>query len=259
MMDKKVLWGLVVFNLLATAAIGYVALKPMITTDSASSSASIEDQIKTYISAHPKDIIDSVNAYMAEGQSKSDEQTKAAIATNHDFLYAKDAHPVLGNADGDVTIVEFLDYNCGYCKKAQPVLQDLLNKDKNVRLVLIEIPILAESSATAAQWALAINQMGHYAKFHDALMQHKGPIDETVLSKFATDAGADPVKVKELANSQDITGQLAKNLAKAQEMGINGTPGFIIGEDVIRGYVELPAMQASVDKARKEAAGAETK
>ena len=253
MMCKKVLAGLTIFNLLATAGLAYVVLKPTVTETGSSTASMSDEQIKNYISANPKQIIDSVNAYMAGEQGRSDEQTLASVTANHDFLYAKDAHPALGNLDGDVTIVEFLDYNCGYCKKAQPVLMDLVAKDKNVRLVLIEIPILAESSATAAQWALAANQLGGYGIFHEKLMTHKGPINEEVLTGFAKDANLDPAKVKELANSQDITGQVAKNLAKAQEIGINGTPGFIIGDDIIRGYVDLPALQASVDKARKAA------
>lgn len=245
MSPSKILWSLVIINLVATAGLGFMVLKP------AEKSNASDEQMKNYISANAKHIIDSVNTYMAGEQGRGDEQTRAAIKANQDFLYAKGAHPIIGNENGDVTVVEFLDYNCGYCKKAQPIIKELVAKDKNIRVVFIEIPILAESSALAAQWALAADQMGKYEQFHDKLMEHKGPIDENVLTSFAKDVGLNAAKVKELANSQDITGQVGENLAKAREMGINGTPGFIIGDDIIRGYVELGALQASVDKARK--------
>ncbi len=252
MSSNKILWTLVIINLVATAGLGVVTFQPSLLQESSAAINTSEEQISAYIKDNPKDIIDAVNAYMAGEQDRSEAKTVEALKSEKDFLYNADIHPVLGNPKGDVTIVEFLDYNCGYCKKAYPVMMDTLAKDSNVRLILIEIPILAETSATAAQWALAAHELGHYDAFHKQLMENTVPISEDLLATFAKNAGIDVDKIKTLAASGEIVAQVGENLAKAQAIGINGTPGFIIGDTVIRGYVEGPAIKAAIEQARKD-------
>lgn len=249
---NKILWALVGINLVATAGLAYVTFTPSAVQGSATSSVSgLDEQISAYIKDNPKEIMESVNAYMAGEQDRSEERTKEALKTEKDFLYNTDIHPVLGNPDGTVSIVEFLDYNCGYCKKAYPIIEETIAKHKNVRVILIEIPILHETSALAAHWALAAKELGHYDTFHKELMTNTSPITEELLTGFATKAGIDAAKLKELANSDGIKAQVSENLAKAQAIGINGTPGFIIGDNIIRGYVEYPAMKAAIEQTEK--------
>jgi len=249
---NKILWALVGINLVATAGLGYVTFKPEVLQGGASATLSgSEEQISAYIKDNPKEILDAVNAYMAGEQDRSEERTVEALKTEKDFLYNTDLHPVLGNPEGTVSIVEFLDYNCGYCKKAYPIIEETIAKHKNVRVILIEIPILHETSALAAHWALAAKELGHYELFHKELMTNSSPITEELLTGFANKAGIDAAKLKELADSEGIKAQVSENLAKAQAIGINGTPGFIIGDNVIRGYVEYPAMKAAIEQVEK--------
>jgi protein-disulfide isomerase len=234
--QPKLLWGIVALNVLFTAFLGYTVL---------SGSA-----FRIYIEDHPKEIMDSVQRHMETAQADANESANENLKANQDFLLNDPRHPFLGNPKGDVTIVEFLDYNCGYCKKAYPSLEQLIAEDKDVRVVLIELPILHETSALAARWALAAHDQGGYAAFHKSLMEHRGPITEEVLTTFATAANLDVAGIKAKADSPEVSNVLAENAKKSMELNIQGTPGFIIGENVIRGFVELPVLKEAVKAAR---------
>lgn len=251
MSSNKILWTLVIVNLVATVGLGAYILTPRSGGSSSAELSGGEGQISAYIKDNPKEIIDAVNAYMAGEQDRSNAASLESIKSNKDFLENGKIHPVLGNPKGDVTLVEFLDYNCGYCKKAYPVVMEAIQKDPKLRVVLIEIPILHETSALAAQWALAAHKLGGYEKFHQQLMENTVPISAELLATFAKTAGLDVDKMKEAATSGEIVEQVGQNLSKAQEMGINGTPGFIIGDNVIRGFVEYPGLKSAIDEARK--------
>lgn len=238
MNSTRILWILVVINLLVTAFLGYFLWSGK--------------AVEKWVVANPLVIFDAVNNHLQGNTKEAEAKAADALKSNHAFLYEDDRHPVLGNRNGDVTIVEFLDYNCGYCKKAYEVLAQVIAEDANVKVVLIEIPILHESSGLAARWALAANRLGNYAEFHKSLMQHKGPITEEILTGFAQNAGLDAAKVKELAETPEIGAIVGENLQKANEMGISGTPGFIIGEQIIRGYVEAPVMKQVIAETRKQ-------
>lgn len=243
--SHKLLWAGVILSLVSSGALWYKQLSP-----AQSGGDSTNAAIKKWIDENPADIMASVQKHMEGQQANAEAGAGEAVKANADFLYGEGRHPVMGNPSGDVTIVEFLDYNCGFCKKAHGPLQQLIAKDKNVKIVLVELPILHETSGLAARWALAADELGGYESFHGALMEHRGPINEEVLSGFATAAGLDPAKVKAAAEEKDKTDEINENLAKAQEMTISGTPGFIIGDQIIRGYVELPALEAAVASAR---------
>ena len=131
-------------------------------------------------------------------------------------------------------------------------LAQVLADDPNVKVTMIEIPILHETSGLAAKWAVAAFQLGGYAPFHQSLMHHKGPIDEAVLSKFAKDAKLDVKKVKEIADAPATSALISENLQKATAIGISGTPGFIIGDQLFRGYIEAPVMKAAIAEAREK-------
>lgn len=238
MNNTRILWILVVVNIIVTA---FLAISLWQGT-----------AIERWVTNNPQIIFETVSKHLQGGGPEAEKQAQEALESNEDFLYKEGRHPFLGNRNAGTTIVEFLDYNCGYCKKAYEVVSHLVAEDPDLRVVIIEIPILHESSTLAAKWALAAHEQGSYAEFHKQIMEHKGPITEDILSGFATEVGLDPIKLKEAANKDDIGSAVATNLQKANDIGISGTPGFIIGEQVIRGYVEAPVLKAAIAELREK-------
>lgn len=209
-----------------------------------------EEAMNAYVKSHADVILESVNAHLEGQQAQSDEQASAKVKDYKDFLYKDDRHPSLGNKDATFTVVEFLDYNCGYCKKAYESITKVMENDKNVRFVLIEIPILHETSALAAKWALAAHNQKGYPEFHKQLMENKGPITEERLTEFAKKAGLDVAEVKKVAATDEIAKLIDENLKVATDIGISGTPGFLVGDEIVRGYLPYEAMKATIDKQR---------
>lgn len=189
-----------------------------------------------------------------EFQKKQDEENgkKAAegVVKNKDKLINNSNDPFLGNAKGDVTIVEFTDYNCGYCKKANDPLNKLVESDKNVKIIIKEYPILAESSRVAAKAALASMKQKKYVEFHNALMENKGALSEDSILEIAAKAGVDKDKLKKDMEASEIAAQIQANQDLGREVGAHGTPTFIIGEKVIPGAMELEEMKKIVEEAR---------
>ena len=148
----------------------------------------IEKIVKEYIMKNPKVIIESVNNFGKQQQVEEDKKASEAVGQHMDWLTKNKNHAEAGNPNGDVTIVEFFDYNCGYCKQALNDILTIMESDKNIRLVFVEIPILGESSFEAARWALAANKQKLYLEYHISLMRHKGAFDNTILSDYAKKA-----------------------------------------------------------------------
>lgn len=214
--------------------------------------AQIEQIVREFIDKNPKFIMDSVDKYAREQQEASDAKVGERIKEFRGWLYENPEHAEAGNPKGDITIVEFFDYNCGYCKQALNEVMTLLDKDKNLRLVFVEIPILGDSSTLAAKWALAAKNQGRYLEFHIALMRHKGPITEIVLTDFAKTAGLDMEKLKEDLKDPKIDTVIQNNMNGARALSIQGTPAFIIGTQLVRGYVGMAELEKLVAIAREE-------
>lgn len=212
----------------------------------------IDQFIKEYIEKNPQVIIDSVNNYGKSQQEEENKKAGEAIKQHKDWLVNNKNHAEAGNPKGDVTIVEFFDYNCGYCKQALSDLMALIEQDKNVRLVFVEIPILGESSLTAAKWALAANKQKLYLEYHIALMRHRGALDEAVLAETAKKIGLNVEQLKKDKDDPEIAKIMEENLKMASTIGISGTPGFVIGDQLIRGYVGLDGIREAVAEARKK-------
>jgi protein-disulfide isomerase len=212
----------------------------------------VEKIVHDYIVANPKLIMDSVDDYQKAAMQK---RSQEGMKKNKDVL-TKDAHsPEAGNPKGDVTMVEFFDYNCHFCKAAFPAIQSLLEKDKNVRVVFKEFPILGPSSETAAKWALAADKQKKYYEFHSAMMNNKEQITDELLEKVAKDVGMDVAQAKSDVASPEMLVQIEKNRALASDLGLNGTPAFIIGDEVSPGAISLEAMQKRISDARNAAGG----
>lgn len=210
----------------------------------------VQKIVETWLLEHPETIMQSVEAYQIKKQQEAIEQQKENLKIHKDFLHDPDA-PSAGNPKGDVTVIEFFDYNCGYCKRAFPDLVRLIESDKNVRIVLRDLAVLGEASALAARWSMAAHLQGKYFDFHKGLMSHNGPIDESVLERVAKSAGLDVEKLRKDAEGEEVKKRLDKDSEVARALGINGTPAFIINDHIAPGAVGFDALRQAVDEARK--------
>ena len=198
----------------------------------------IEEIVKDYLIANPEVFLEVQQSLEAKMEQIQAERIKAAIAQNaHDIYHSADA-PVAGNPKGDITVVEFFDYNCGYCKRGFPELAKLIDKDPKVRVVLKELPILSKGSEEAARVALAARLQGKYWDVHRALLESKGQANEAVALKIAEKLGLDMAKLKKDMDSPEIKAEIERVRELANKMGINGTPHFLVGDRGIAGAPE---------------------
>ena len=169
-----------------------------------------------------------------------------------DELFKDPTSPVGGNPNGDVTIVEFFDYQCGYCKVVFPRIEKLLIDDSNLRFVFKEMPILGPNSVFAARAALAARMQGEkqYVAFHKVMMASRGSLNKASVFRFATDAGLDLERLKGDMEDDNINDMIRRNLKLADALSINGTPAFVIGDTIVRGAVDLLKLKILVERAR---------
>jgi protein-disulfide isomerase len=242
---------------LSLAAIACIGFAPAWAADApALTKDQVEQIVHDYIVNNPKIIMDSVDSYMKRAQET---QGSEGIKKNQDALAKDTSSPEAGNPNGDVTVVEFFDYNCHFCKGAFPAVQSVLAKDKKVRVVFKELPILGPSSETAAKWALAAQKQKKYYEFHTAMMNNKEPIDDALLERVAKSVGMDVAKAKQDLTSPDVLAQLGKNRSLASELGISGTPAFIIGDQISRGAIPEETMEENIAQVRAGAGAAPEK
>lgn len=207
--------------------------------------------IKEYLMDNPNVIFESVEAYRTQQEAEQQKQAEAKIGDNVAYLTKGDS-PSAGNPNGDVTVVEFFDYNCGYCKRALPDIKKILSEDKNVRFVFKDMPILGPTSKTAAQWALAAHKQGKYFEYYVAVMEHNGPKEEAELEKIAKQVGLDVEQMKKDIASGDIDKELNQSLAVAHEIGVSGTPAFVVGKTFVPGYVGEDGLKDAIAAEREK-------
>jgi protein-disulfide isomerase len=205
--------------------------------------------IRDYIARHPDAIFD---ALQSVAHTRQTESSKQAIATNRQLLFADPMSPIGGNPQGDVTLVEFFDYRCPYCKEVEPSLEALIAHDGKLRVVYKEFPILGPASLYAARLALAARAQGKYDEFHRRMIGTKGSIDNQTVDRVATAAGIDLQQVKEAESAPDIDELIRRNYALAQSLQIDGTPAFVIGDQLIQGTVDIDTLKQLIAEARKK-------
>src|SRR6266567_7593209 len=188
----------------------------------------IEQIIHDYLMAHPEVVIESLRAGDARIKEHEAEESRAQIVKHQDDLVRDTKSPVGGNPAGDVTIVEFFDYRCPYCKQVEPALEALLKEDRQLRIVYKELPILGKDSVYATRAALAARKQGKYDKFHTAMMAAKGQIDEKSILQVAAAAGLDIERLKSDMTASEIDDAIKRNYDLAQALDIHGTPAFVI-------------------------------
>ena len=212
-------------------------------------------EIRNYLMENPQVIMEAVAVLEQRQQEQQAQDDIALVKDNSEALFNDASSWVGGNPDGDITLVEFLDYRCGYCKRAFPEVESLVETDGNIRVVVKEFPILGEQSLLAAQFAIATLQTAGdeaYKQVHDALMTFNGDISEPALRRVAEGFGIDTDAIMAHMDSDEVAGVIAANHALGQRMNITGTPTFVMDEQMLRGYVPLDVMQQIAAEVRKD-------
>jgi protein-disulfide isomerase len=203
----------------------------------------IEAIVGDYLKNHPDVLIDAIQA--ADDKMKADAKDKAqqVLASHRQAVFDDPQSPIAGNPKGDVTLVEFFDYRCPYCKQVEPALEKLVADDRQLRFVYKEFPVLGPDSEIAARVALAARKQGKYDAFHRAMMITPGHIDEATIYKVAASVGLDADKLKQDMKSSEIDKELKANLDLGKLLDLEGTPSFIVGNTIVPGAISGDALK----------------
>jgi protein-disulfide isomerase len=214
----------------------------------------IEVIVRNYLLAHPE-VLEEAMAELSKRQAAAEaEKHEASVATNAEKIFNSPRGVVLGNKDGDVTFVEFFDYNCGYCKRAMADMLDLMKTDPKLRVVLKEFPVLSQGSVEAAQVAVAVRMQDpggkKYLDFHQKLLGGRGPADKLRAIAAAKEAGLDIGRIEKDLAGPEVKATIEENFKLAEAMGMNGTPSYVIGKQVVIGAVGLDGLREKIGLAR---------
>jgi protein-disulfide isomerase len=214
----------------------------------------IEQIVKNYLLAHPE-VLEEVSAELSKRQADAEAlKHEAAVTKNADTIFNSPRGVTLGNKNGDVSFVEFFDYNCGYCKRAMADMLELMKSDPKLKVVLKEFPVLGPSSVEAAQVAVAVRMQDpggkKYLDFHQRLLGARGQADKTHALAAAKEAGLDMARIEKDMSSPEVRATLEENFKLAESMGMNGTPSYVIGKQVVVGAVGLETLKEKISTAR---------
>jgi protein-disulfide isomerase len=210
----------------------------------------VEKAIESYIRSHPEAIEQTLQGLEAKRQAAEQERVKAMVAARQPELLNDPSSPISGNPKGAVTVVEFFDYRCGFCKRVAGAVTQLQKDDPRVRVVYKNFPILGEASELAAKAALASNAQGRYQAFHEALLAAKSDMTKEQVLHIASDVGLDAKKLEADMNNPEWTTVIERNKALAKELGITGTPAFVVGNELYPGAMDLAALKELVGRSQ---------
>jgi protein-disulfide isomerase len=210
-----------------------------------------ERRVHDYLMAHPDVILQSVNQLEARQRAKDETEVQAIVKNRADEIFRDAATPLSGNPNGDVTLVEFFDYNCPYCRQMAPVMTKAEEADPQLRIAYKEFPMLGPNSTFAAKAALAANKQGKYVAFHKALYEVHGAVDPGKVKEVAMAIGLDMDRLNADMADQAIQATIAKNFALAEALRINGTPGFVMGDQILRGATDFETLQGMIRTVRE--------
>lgn len=213
--------------------------------------AAIRLIVRNYLIDNPEVLIEALQIYQARQEQADAQAQQDAVANLGDRLF-ESTSPSIGPADAGVTLVEFFDYNCGFCKRSLEDIQTLIDTDDDLRVVFKEIPILGPTSLTAARAALASREQGLYSEYHIALMAHRGTHTEESIFVLAAEVGLDVDQLRVDMESDAVSQEISDNLQLAEAIGVRGTPAFVVGNRVIPGAVGLDALEDAIDRIRQE-------
>jgi len=214
----------------------------------------LETIIKDVLLNNPEIMLEVQNALESKMDKIQAERMAVAIKENATELYRPAGSPIVGNVKGDVPVIEFFDYNCGYCKKALSEVTQLMDKDKKVRIIMKEFPILSKGSEEASRVALAAKMQGKYWEFHRAMLESQGQANEAASLRVAEKLGLDMARLKKDMASPEVKKEIDDTRQLATKMGIQGTPHFIVGDRIIAGAPEnlTELLGKHVNDVRKE-------
>ncbi|MEC7701637.1 MAG: DsbA family protein [Pseudomonadota bacterium] len=246
---------------LAVLAVSALGVAPAVAKEKASAEnmialseaqkTEVNDMIHQFIMNNPEVLLESVELYQQrledERASKSKTASKDLLA---DIKAGKLDVPFAGDLESDFLVVEFLDYNCGFCKRGFTAVQGVMEKG-GVKFAFIDLPVLGNSSREAAKYALAAKIQGKYVEFHDELFKQPSARSENGFVKIAEQIGLDVDKLKADANGDVVKAELERNRALADKLGISGTPAFIVEDEFVPGYVPEETLQSMIDEQKK--------
>ena len=246
------------FRLLAPAlvalALGATPLAASAQSFSDTQRGDIEVIIKNYLVSHPE-VLEEAMAELNKRQAAEESQKhEASVSENASTIFNSPRGVVLGNKDGDVTFVEFFDYNCGYCKRAMSDMLDLMKTDPKLKVVLKEFPVLSPGSVEAAQVAVAVRMQDptgkKYLDLPQKLLGGRGPADKAHALAAAKDAGLDMARLEKDMATPEVKATIDENFKLAEAMGMNGTPSYVIGKQIVVGAVGLDGLKEKIGVAR---------
>ncbi len=211
----------------------------------------IGEIVKKYLLANPEILRDAFVELERRENAAKEKLAQKGISDNADILYQSKLSFVAGNPKGDISMVEFFDYNCGFCKRAFGDVLSILESDKNLRLVVKEFPILGPGSVFASRAAIAAKEQGKYWDLHVALMQARGSLDEAKVISIAEKVGLDVKKLRTDMENPRVNAEIEETYKLANKLGVNGTPAFIIDDKLIPGALGLQALQQQVASVRE--------
>lgn len=247
--------------ILAAAALSVATALPSVAFDPANMSESEKESfgiaIREYLMANPEVLIESINVLEVRRANQELENDRVLVESNQDALFADGHSWVGGNPDGDITLVEFVDYKCGFCRRVNPEVETLIRDDGNIRFIIKEFPILGQESDLAARFAISVKQIAGdavYKRAHDELMVLRGAVSLESLGELAERMDLDSHEVINRMNTEDVTAVIRANQQLAERMRIMGTPTFVIGAEMLRG-VPPQGMAAAVAEVREMQGG----
>ena len=242
--------------LVLAAALALSAMPAAAQDFSTAQRGEIEKIIKDYLIKHPEVLQEAMAELEKKQQLAESEKARSAVKNHSDALFNSPRQVVLGNPQGDVTFVEFFDYNCGYCKRALNDMVELMGKDPKLKVVLKEFPVLGPGSVEAAQVAVAVRMQDKtgkkYFEFHQKLLGGRGQVDKAKALATAKDVGLDMARLDKDLKSEEVAKTLDESMKLAEALGLNGTPSYVIGNDVVVGAVGQAALSQKIQAARQQ-------
>ncbi len=231
--------------LLTVSASAAVAQEPLARGD-------VETIVREYILANPELLEEAYTILQQRRQAEQDAAVATSLETHREALENSKFGGIMGNPDGDVTLVEFFDYNCGYCKRAMDDLERLIEDDANLRVVMKEFPVLGPQSVEAAAVSIIVNEMKPeiYGEFHDRLLATEGPADGEIALTIAADMGLPRDEIAGKLRSDTVRSAMQESYDIAKALGLSGTPSYVIGENVAFGAVGYDELKAHINTAR---------
>ncbi|HXV24418.1 MAG TPA: DsbA family protein [Alphaproteobacteria bacterium] len=211
----------------------------------------VEGIVRDYLLSNPEIVRDALIELQRRQEERNQVARQDAIGELHDYVATLPPDFTKGDSKAETPVIEFFDYRCPYCKSVAARIDRVVEEDKGVRIVLIEFPILGEDSVFASRAAIASRAQGKYMEFHNALMSHRGNLDQQSTLKVAKDIGIDVEKLKADMEAPEVEALIRRHHEFAEKLGVTGTPAFVIGQEMVPGAIDIDTLRAKIERARQ--------